>query len=198
LPNPAGAITLRMAGPAAPRARTASAWSAPRPGRFSGNGLLDEGRLYGLDGSGGEIVEEVENPFLEEEMVDGGVPGRGAAGAVGQGNGVLGVDERLGQVFDGLDGQPSGAEGRDVLDDVSFVESGPVGTQPLFRFDEGIDDVVPLQPGPELRDGSSADGGFRSRAEKLAPESFAPRYGPSASAACSWVQPRSSRALATL
>src|SRR5207245_4034884 len=53
-------------------------------GRFSGNGLLDEGRLYGLDGSGGEIAEEVENPFLEEEMVDGGVPGRGAAGAVGQ------------------------------------------------------------------------------------------------------------------
>src|SRR5207302_10794642 len=55
LPNPAGAITLRMAGPAAPRARTASAWSAPRPGRFSGNGLLEEGRSFGLEGRGGEI-----------------------------------------------------------------------------------------------------------------------------------------------
>ena len=42
---------------------------------------LDDGRRDGVDGSGAEVGEQVEGSFLEEEMVDGGVLRRGAAGA---------------------------------------------------------------------------------------------------------------------
>ena len=93
-------------------------------------------------------------------MVDSGVLHRRAARAVGQRNGVLGVDERLGEVFDGLDGEPSGAEGRDVLDDVRCIEPGPAGAEPFLRFDEGVDEVVPLQPGSQHGNGPAADLGF--------------------------------------
>jgi hypothetical protein len=47
-----------------------------------------------------------------------------------------------------------------VLDDVRLGEPGPPGTQPFLRFDESIDQVVPLQPRPQHRDRPAADLSF--------------------------------------
>ena len=126
-------------------------------GFLGGDGLLDEGGVEAVDGEDGEVAEVVEDPLLQTQVVEGGVLRRAAAGAVDEEDGVVGVEERLGEVLDGLDVEAAGAEGGDLLDDVGVTEAGPVGAQPVLRVDEGLDDVVPFQPGPELGNGPVAD-----------------------------------------
>ena len=156
-PNPAGAIRLRIARAPSHSARTASAWSPPSPGASAGDGAFDHGRVEPGDRGGGEVVEMVEDPPFEEEVVPGGEQRGAPPGAVDEADGVVGVEERPGEVLDGVDVEAAGAEGGDPLDDLRLVEPGPVSTQPLLGVDEALDRVFPFQAGPQLGDDPVAD-----------------------------------------
>ena len=127
-----------------------------KAGFLGGDGLLDEGGVEAVDGEDGEVAEVVEDPLLQRQVIEGRVLGAAPAGAVGQEDGVVGVEERLGQVLDALDVEAAGAQGGDLLDDMGRTETGPVGTQPVLRVDERLDDVGPFEPGAELRNGPVA------------------------------------------
>ena len=146
-------------------------------GRLGGDGLFHVVRVDGADPAGREVVEQVEYLAFEEQVVNGGVLRRRALGALGQGNAVLGADERPGEVLDGVGGEATGAEGGDVLDDVSLAKSGPAGTEPCFGLDERIDDIVPLQPGPQRGDGPAAE---RPRRRRRGEHARRPDQGPPA------------------
>ncbi len=130
------------------------------------DGLFDQGGVEAVDGEDGEFAEVVEDPLLQRQVIEGGVLGGAPARAITEEDGVVGVEERLGQVLDGLDVEAAGAQGGDLLHDVGGTEAGSVGAEPVLRVDERLDDVGPFQPGAELGDGPVAHRRFERVADR--------------------------------
>ena len=137
LPNPAGAISERRAGPAAHRARTASAWSAPRPGASAAMAPShDRAGRSPATGRGGEPVEVVENASFES----GGGPRVEYCGErrpVWSTRRTASSESRNSAVRSSMvvDVEAAGAEGGDLLDDVRLLEPGPARAQPVLGVD---------------------------------------------------------------
>ena len=100
---------------------------------FSGDGPFDDELVDAIDSPGDEPVEVVEDGVFGQEMVDGGVLRRAAAGSVHEEHRLLGVEKGGGEPLDGGDVETAAAEGRHLLDDVGFPEPGPAGAQAALR-----------------------------------------------------------------
>ena len=118
---------------------------ATEAGGFGGDGSFDDSFVDALDSPGDKPVEVVEHGVLGQKMVDGGVLRGAAAGAVDEADRLVGVQKLGGEPFDGGHVEAPAAEGGHLLDDVGFLEPGPLGAQPGLGIDERPDEVVPFQ-----------------------------------------------------
>ena len=152
LPNPAGAITRAQGrarrrtalGRRRPGRRRARAPRRRRPGRRSPGSMPGTARCE-------RWSRWSRTRVFEQEVVDGGVPGRAPAGAVDEADGRVGAEEAGARPSMASTVEAAGAEGGDVLDDVGFAEPGAGGRTARPRDRRGRRRRRPTRPAAAAR-----------------------------------------------